>query len=48
VVGPYIFSHFSLILFYFWLCASLMSFGYIVGVEARCNWYLHDINIFPL
>jgi hypothetical protein len=31
----FFFSYFSLILFYFWLYASLMSFGHIVGVEAR-------------
>jgi hypothetical protein len=21
-------------------------FGYLVGIEVRCNWYLHNINIF--
>jgi hypothetical protein len=29
------------------LCASLVSLGHCVGAEARCNWYLVDINIFP-
>jgi hypothetical protein len=28
-----------------WLCASFDAFSYLVGVEARCNHYLHDINI---
>jgi hypothetical protein len=25
-----------------------MSLGYFVVAEARCKWYLYDINIFPL
>ena len=26
----------------------LDAFGHLVGREAGCNWYLRDINIFPL
>jgi hypothetical protein len=37
---------FSLIIFYFCLCVSVISFGHLVGAEAWCNWYLCDINIF--
>jgi hypothetical protein len=37
---------FSLIIFYFCLCVSIISFGHLVGAEAWCNWYLCDINIF--
>jgi hypothetical protein len=32
----------------FWLCASVMPLGHFVIVEARCNWYLPDINIYSL
>ena len=34
--------------FIFWLCASVISLGHFVVAEAECNWYLRDINIFPL
>jgi hypothetical protein len=30
---------------FFSLCASFMPLKHDVVVEARCNWYLHDINI---
>jgi hypothetical protein len=33
---------------FFWLCASVLSLGYCIVAEAECNWYLRDINIFPL
>ena len=34
--------------FIFWLCASILPLGHCVVAEAECNWYLRDINIFPL
>jgi hypothetical protein len=36
------------LLLLFWLCASVLPLGYCVVADAGCNWYLHDINIFPL
>jgi hypothetical protein len=39
-------SLFSFSLF-FAVCISDI-FGHLVGAEAGCNWYFHDINIFPL
>ena len=30
------------------LCVSVMSIQHFVVAKAGCNWYLHDINIFPL
>jgi hypothetical protein len=36
-------------LFYFFLAVCIRDvFRYLVGAEAGCNWYLHDINIFSL
>ena len=36
-------------LFYFFLAVCILDvFRYLVGVEAGCNWYLCDINVFPL
>jgi hypothetical protein len=32
----------------FGLCVSIMPLGHYVIAEARCNWYLPNINIFPL
>jgi hypothetical protein len=43
--GTFLFHNFS---FIFWLCASIMSLGHCVVADARCNWYLHDINIYFL
>jgi hypothetical protein len=34
--------------FFFYVCASVLLLGYYVVVEAGCNWYLNDINVFPL
>jgi hypothetical protein len=34
--------------FIFWLDAFVLLLGYCVVVEAMCNWYLLDINIFLL
>jgi hypothetical protein len=48
MAGNIICSSYLFIYFIFWLCASLMCFTYLVGVDPRCNWYLHDINIFTL
>jgi hypothetical protein len=42
--GGTFYSSFVLI----WLCASIVSFGYWVGAEVKCIWYLHDISIFFL
>jgi hypothetical protein len=42
-----LFLFLALVLF-FRLCASALRFEYCVVVEARYNWYLRDINIFPL
>jgi hypothetical protein len=39
---------FLVLFFIVWLGASVLSLGYYVVAEARCNWYLLDINIFPL
>jgi hypothetical protein len=30
------------------LCASVISLGHLVVAEVEDNWYLRDINIFPL
>jgi hypothetical protein len=39
------FSHF----FIFFLVVCMHDvFGHHVGTDARCNWYLRDINIFHL
>jgi hypothetical protein len=39
-------------LFFFFLAMCILnastSYWRYVGAEARCNWYLLDINIFPL
>jgi hypothetical protein len=35
-------------LFVIGLCVFVISLGYFVFAEARCNRYLCDINIFPL
>jgi hypothetical protein len=36
---------------FFFISSSVVCildvFGYLVGVEAVCNWYLCDINIYP-
>jgi hypothetical protein len=37
-----------IILLLFWLCASLMPLGQCVVAQARCYWYLLDINICSL
>jgi TM2 domain-containing membrane protein YozV len=34
--------------FFFLGVYILLPLGYYVAVEAECNWYIHDINIFPL
>ena len=39
---------FLLLLIVFWMCVSVMFLRYCVVVEAGCNWYLRDINIFSL
>jgi hypothetical protein len=39
---------FYVILLLFWLCASIMLLGHCFVAEARCNWYLFYINVFPL
>jgi hypothetical protein len=33
---------------YFWLCVSIMPLEHCVIAEAGCNWYLININMFPL
>jgi hypothetical protein len=33
---------------FFWLCASILPLGYCIVVEAGCNWYNLDINIYSL
>jgi hypothetical protein len=40
------FSHFFLF-FSFTMCIHNV-FKHLVGAEAGCNWYLFNINIFPL
>jgi hypothetical protein len=39
---------FSLLFILFFAVCIPDVFGYLVGAEAGCNWYLRDINIFPL
>jgi hypothetical protein len=39
---------FSVILLFFWLCASVLPQGHCVVVEAGCNWYHLGINIYSL
>jgi hypothetical protein len=43
--GPF---SFSVILLFFWLCASVLPLGHCVVAEAGCNWYRLDINIYSL
>jgi hypothetical protein len=44
LAGSFIFSSFFIV----WLCASVMYLIYFVVIKVKCNWYLQDINIFPL
>jgi hypothetical protein len=39
---------FVILLYFCWLCASILSLGHCIVVEAGCNWYRCDIKIFYL